>query len=124
MHSKSSFVLSFIILLLFLFIIMLPLGPEHTLAAQWDDAVEKQAQMILLLINQNKWEESVEPSKKLKELYNKNKWKYQLLGDEGEYEQLNHEIEKLQMAVQEKDSTQAKIILSTIIAIVKDIYSL
>jgi hypothetical protein len=87
------------------------------------DPVEKQADAIMELIERKQWDEAVEPTKKLKELYLKNKWKYQLLGDEEEFEHLNLEIDKLRVAVRTKDSTEAQIILATIQSILTDIYT-
>lgn len=40
---------------------------------------------------------------KLKGDYQSNKWKIQLLGDEDEYETLNESINKLIIAIEEKD---------------------
>jgi hypothetical protein len=87
------------------------------------DPVEKQADAILELIERNQWDEAVEPTMKLKELYQKNKWKYQLLGDEEEFEHLNLEIDKLRVAVRMKDSSEAQLILATIQSILTDIYT-
>ncbi|RDW15931.1 DUF4363 family protein [Oceanobacillus chungangensis] len=70
------------------------------------------------------WKKIKEECYELKRLYGKNEWKLQLLGDEGEYEDLKNSIAKLITAIEEKDRTQARIELSTVKSFIKDIYSL
>jgi len=61
---------------------------------------------------------------KLLQVYKHNEWKLQLLGDEGEYERLHESIQRIIVAMEEEDYTEAKIELSTTKTILQDIYSL
>lgn len=54
-------------------------------------------------------------------MYLKNSWKKQLLGDEGEYEELHISINILIAAVKEEDPTSARLELATVRSILKDI---
>lgn len=60
----------------------------------------------------------------LVEAYEKNKWKIQLLGDEGEYERLYESINRLRAAIDNNDAESASLELATLKTIVQDIYSL
>jgi len=70
------------------------------------------------------WKKLQTDAEKLKKNYQSNKWKIQLLGDEDEYETLNESINKLIIAIEEKDQTQSKLELAIIKVIAEDIYSL
>ena len=52
-----------------------------------------------------KWEQITLRAYELKEVYEDNKWKLQLLGDEGEYEGLNESINNIIAAAKEEDTT-------------------
>lgn len=88
-----------------------------------DEFVEN-VQNIGQLVDQRNWDESNEQGQRLLKTYKSNKWKLQLMGDEGEYEQLFRNINRLLAAIEEKDNLQAKLELAMIQAIVDDIYSL
>lgn len=75
-------------------------------------------------INQKNWKQSSELGQNLLKKYETNRWKLQLIGDEGEYEQLFRSINRLCAALEEQNNTQAKIELATIKAILDNIYSL
>lgn len=70
------------------------------------------------------WKKSSMQAKTLRHLYEKRKWKLQLLGDEGEYEGLDQELRKLNAAVNSKDKTQTKIELASVRSLFQNIYSL
>ncbi|AXI08838.1 DUF4363 family protein [Oceanobacillus sp. 143] len=70
------------------------------------------------------WKKAKEECFELKNLYHKNEWKLQLLGDEGEYEDLRNHIAILITAIEEEDRLNARIELATIKSFIKDIYSL
>lgn len=70
------------------------------------------------------WEALSPQLNTLVEAYDKNKWKIQLLGDEGEYERLYESINRLRAAVDSKDAESASLELATLKTIVQDIYSL
>lgn len=75
-------------------------------------------------LNQEDWEQLKSQVNELNTLYEENKWKLQLLGDEGEYEGLNESINRLFAAINTEDLTQAKVELATIRSILEEIYSL
>lgn len=60
----------------------------------------------------------------LLQIYDKNEWKLQLIGDEGEYERLHEAINRLITSRKVDDLTQLQLELSTIKTILADIYSL
>lgn len=70
------------------------------------------------------WEQITLQADELKDIYEDNKWKLQLLGDEGEYEQLNESINKIIAAAKEEDTTNVRMELATAKSLVTDIYSL
>ncbi|XEC93459.1 DUF4363 family protein [Paenibacillus tarimensis] len=103
---------------------LLLLSPSMSYAdASFTDPVIEKVQSINKLVEQHLWEQASQASGTIKQVFHKNKWKYQLLGDEAEYEQLEREIDKLSAAVHEKDSTQSKIIVAAILSILEHIYS-
>ncbi|MBR3119059.1 DUF4363 family protein [Oceanobacillus profundus] len=75
-------------------------------------------------IDQSNWDKIAVQTDELKKMYKKNRWKIQLLGDEGEYEELHISINILIAAVLEEDSTSARLELATVRSILEDIYSL
>ncbi|WP_176555803.1 DUF4363 family protein [Virgibacillus ndiopensis] len=60
------------------------------------------------LVNQTQWHKAKQEAKLILEYYRNGKWKYQLLGDETEYNNLNEQILKLQVSIEEKDKAEAK----------------
>ena len=70
------------------------------------------------------WDTVTAQAEALKELYKKDKWKLQLLGDEDEYESLYESINKLIVAIEEKDRMSIRMELSVIHTHIEDIYSL
>lgn len=70
------------------------------------------------------WNEINEKTYQIKSIYEKNKWKIQLLGDEGEYEGLNEGINRVIAATKERDTTNVRLELATVKSLIKDIYSL
>lgn len=75
-------------------------------------------------VEQKEWDELTNNGEKLLATYNTNKWKLQMIGDEREYEELFETIHRLLVAIEEKDTTQIKLQLATIKAIIEDIYSI
>ncbi|WP_158589700.1 MULTISPECIES: DUF4363 family protein [Clostridia] len=75
-------------------------------------------------IQQGDWNSIIIQTTELKELYQRNKWKIQLLGDEGEYEGLYGSINRLIVASHEKDVINARLELATVKSFLEDIYSL
>ena len=69
------------------------------------------------------WDTVQNRAKGLRNMYEKNKWKLQLLGDEGEYEGLNESINRIIAAIMEEDATNVRIEIATARTIIKDIYS-
>lgn len=70
------------------------------------------------------WDVATVQADELKEIFNHQKWKVQLLGDEDEYESLNESINKLIVAIEEKDLLTTRLELSVIHTHIQDIYSL
>lgn len=75
-------------------------------------------------IDNEDWDQLNQQVDQLNTLYEKNKWKLQLLGDEDEYESLTETIDRLIVAIDEQDKTQAKLELATVKSILKELYSL
>ncbi|MFC4024703.1 DUF4363 family protein [Oceanobacillus longus] len=71
-----------------------------------------------------KWEQITLQADQLKSIYEDNKWKLQLLGDEGEYERLNESINNIIAAAKEEDTTNVRMELATARSLITDIYSL
>lgn len=70
------------------------------------------------------WEKLSNQAKELKSMYEDNKWKLQLLGDEGEFEGLNGSINKIIAATIEEDHANVRMEIATARTFIKDIYSL
>ena len=70
------------------------------------------------------WAGVVTKAEELKELYRKDKWKLQFLGDEDEYESLYEAINKLIAAGEVEDEANIRMELSVIHTHIDDIYSL
>lgn len=110
--KKAIFILCF---LLFLTACTSPIGG----AAFFDhiDALEKE-------LDQPDWEEISIQAKKLKKMYEKDKWKIQLIGDEGEYEELYKSINNILATVKEKDTLSTRMEIANTRSLLEDIYSL
>ncbi|GGE39118.1 hypothetical protein GCM10011391_17400 [Pullulanibacillus camelliae] len=70
------------------------------------------------------WDAADQYAQKLKRYYHKHLWKYQLMGDEAEYESVANAISQVQAAIAVKDNKQALLILTDLKATLKQIYSL
>jgi hypothetical protein len=88
------------------------------------DAFFNQINKIETELIEPNWDGVIVQAEELKEIYKKDKWKIQLLGDEDEYESLYESINKLITASKEKDLTNTRIELTTIHTHIEDIYSL
>lgn len=88
------------------------------------DAFFHQINEIENALEDSNWDEVTHQAEKLKDLYKKDKWKLQLLGDEDEYEGLYESINKLIVATEEKDVVNIRMELSLVHTIIEDIYSL
>ncbi len=71
-----------------------------------------------------KWQQLKSLGDDLDHLYQKNQWKIQLMGDEGEYESLEESIHHLIVAIEEQDITEIKLELASVKTLIEDIYSL
>jgi len=81
-------------------------------------------QSLELELEKEDWQHANLQLKDMKNLYKKNNWKLQLLGDEAEYEGINEAISRLSAAIKSEDSKQALIELATIQAFLVEIYSM
>lgn len=88
------------------------------------DAFFNQINDIENALEKPSWDMVTTEAEKLKKLYEKEKWKLQLLGDEDEYESLYESINKLIVATEEQDRTNIRLELSIIHTHIGDIYSL
>ncbi|GGJ67822.1 DUF4363 family protein [Virgibacillus salexigens] len=75
-------------------------------------------------LDQPNWEDLSIKADELKKMYEKDKWKLQLIGDEGEYEDLNESISNLIATVKEKDTLSTRMEIATTRTLLEDIYSL
>lgn len=75
-------------------------------------------------LDQPDWTELSRQADELKKMYEEDKWKLQLLGDEGEYEELYKSINKLIATVREKDPLSTRIEVAIARSLLEDIYSL
>lgn len=88
------------------------------------DAFFDEMKKFEVAVEQENWTELENYITKFKDLYDKEKWKVQLLGDEGEYETLEENIDHLIVSIQEKDILETKLTLATIKSLLNFIYSL
>lgn len=75
-------------------------------------------------ITKEEWKACEDLINDLSNYYDDNRWKLQLLGDEGEYEGMLEAINRLDMAVSQKDVTESLLEIATIKAYIEGIYSL
>lgn len=75
-------------------------------------------------VDEQEWNQIAKQADELKRMYKEEKWKIQLLGDEGEYESLNRSINNLIVVIKEQDSVNVRLELSMIKTLLEDIYSL
>lgn len=108
-----------IIVLIFLSVLLT--GCSHLTGK---DAFLTNVKQIETVVEQENWTELEGYITQFKDLYYKEKWKVQLLGDEGEYETLEESIHQLEVAIKEKDLLQTKLSLATIKSLITFIYSL
>lgn len=83
-----------------------------------------QIEAIESSVENETWTLAEEQSKELVNVYDRQKWKLQLIGDEEEYEELIQNINMLKAVISERDATQSKMLISRIRSIVDTIYSL
>lgn len=112
MIKKISFIL--------LVVIMLSGCSGYTGAKE----LKRQMNVIEQQLAAEDWEALSVQIDRLMSAYDKNEWKLQLLGDEGEYERLHESINRLRATIELKDVESASLELATLKTIVGDIYSL
>ncbi|GAA4722912.1 DUF4363 family protein [Brevibacillus fulvus] len=110
--------------LLYLVLALVTTGLTPTQVSAAPDPFMQQIEKITALVEQKNWTEAEKHTDKLPEVFKRVKWKYQLLGDENEYEEIEKEIFNVRAAVHKKDSTQAAVSLASIRAMVHLIYTL
>ena len=84
----------------------------------------KNVEAIELAVQDENWSSLNKLSKELDEIYKRQEWKIQLLGDESEYETLQESIDHLLVSIESEDLLQTKLELSTIKTLLQFIYSL
>ncbi|MFD1361038.1 DUF4363 family protein [Lentibacillus salinarum] len=70
--------------------------------------ISETATDIEYLVNEGQWKQAKEGASQIRSLYKDNEWRYQLMGDKTEYSNLDEEISKLQVSIEEKDTEEAK----------------
>ncbi|MGV3487647.1 MAG: DUF4363 family protein [Tuberibacillus sp.] len=70
------------------------------------------------------WDKAYKQTVDLRDHFNKNRWKYQLLGDEQEYEGISNDIENLKAAIIAKDKASALIFVYDIKEVFNQIYQM
>ncbi|MFD2759614.1 DUF4363 family protein [Lentibacillus juripiscarius] len=87
-----------------------------------DLPITQSATEINSLISQSQWTKAQQKSKQVQNIYESNKWKYQLMGDETEYNKLDEAIAKLQVSIKTKDKAEVKRTIATIEHYVQSLY--
>ena len=108
-------------IILFFFIFSMAANPAD---AQAPKAVQNQVKNITISILNKDWHKAYKQTTNFRKYFDKNKWKFQLMGDEVEYESISNDIENLKAALIAKDRTQALIIASDIKEIFNQIFEL
>ncbi|WP_158077315.1 DUF4363 family protein [Caenibacillus caldisaponilyticus] len=75
-------------------------------------------------IEHNNWQKAWRQTADFQRYYRKNEWKYQLMGDEQEYEQLAVDIEQLKAAIKAKDRAGVLKLTANIKATLDQIFQL
>lgn len=91
--------------------------------AQVGQSFFQKVDQVSRAINQENWPKATRATSQLNALYQKKKWKVQIVGDEGEYEGLERELAKLTVAVKEKSKLEAQTEASDIRALFQAIYT-
>ncbi|HET7579401.1 MAG TPA: DUF4363 family protein [Bacillales bacterium] len=92
--------------------------------AQAGEVFHQLIQQINQMITKENWQGALKKTSELRATFQKKQWKLQLLGDEGEYEGLNRELDQLYAAVKAKDKSESKVELAAVASYIKSIYSL
>lgn len=98
-------------------------GWSSTDQAQLGQSFFQKIDQVNSAIDKENWPKAGRETSELRKMYQKKKWKIQLVGDEGEYEGLERVLAKLTVSVQEKEKSEAKMELSDFRALLKAIYS-
>lgn len=106
---------------IFLFLILIVLSGCSNISGK-NEFFNKISSIEKALNNQD-WEQLKSFGHELVQFHEKTEWKLQLMGDEDEYESLHESINRLIIAIEENDKTEAKLELVTIKTLVEDIYS-
>lgn len=109
--------------LLFIFVSIILVGawtPFGSHKQKLDQALDK----INTYVSHQQWAQAEHEHEHLMKVYHKEKWLLQLMGDEGEYEEINHSVNKLEAAIKTKSVTQAKMEIGNLKAVIYEIFSL
>jgi hypothetical protein len=98
--------------------------PEQPAMAIPKDPVILKIQAIQKQIDSGQWKGIEDSVYELKVIFLKNKWKYQFLGDEEEFEGVGRRIDRLRAAVVERDTLESRLIMTEILSIIQEIYTL
>jgi hypothetical protein len=109
------------VMLLLLLLVLLTTSCSSAVGSK---ELKGQVNVIEQALIAEEWEALSLQMDRLASIYDRNEWKLQLLGDEGEYERLHESINRLRVSIEAKDAHSASLELATVKSIVEDIYSL
>ncbi|WP_027723812.1 DUF4363 family protein [Tuberibacillus calidus] len=93
-------------------------------AAQAPKDIQWRIKNLKTSITQTDWNKAYEQAVDLRKHFDKNRWKYQLLGDEQEYEGISNDIENLKAAILARDKSMALILTYDIKEVFDQIYEM
>ncbi|MFC4617761.1 DUF4363 family protein [Camelliibacillus cellulosilyticus] len=86
------------------------LSPQTSVDAKGGARVMTQLNNVEENIRHKHWHQALEQSECLKQTFNKNRWKYQILSSENEYEGATKELARLKAAISIKDQPSSLLI--------------
>ena len=96
----------------------------NTASANAPKDIQNRVKNLSSSILKSDWDQAYKQTVDLRNHFNKNRWKYQLLGDEQEYEGISNDIENLKAAIIAKDKASALIYVYDIREVFNQIYQL
>ncbi|RKD24973.1 hypothetical protein BEP19_03815 [Ammoniphilus oxalaticus] len=111
------------VLMLTLAIFAAPMVLFQSQAQAKHETIFEQFEQLAQNVEREYWNRAAQDRQKVSVWYKKNKWKLQWLGDEAEYEQIYTDLDQLKSAIEEQDKLQAKMLISSIRATLRQIYN-
>lgn len=98
--------------------------PAHAARNIEQKPIFQKADQIEKLVGEKQWGKASVEAEALMKMYQKQKWKFQLLGDEAEYEGLSQEIAKLQAAIKVQGQVETHVAIAAIKELLVQMYSM